>query len=43
MEKDKSHLTGAAKFIHVWLLENGQWKFSRGISYDHHAEKESLH
>lgn len=29
------YLTSVAKFIHVWSLENGDWKLSRGISYDH--------
>lgn len=30
------YLTSIAKFIHVWTIENAEWKFSRGISYDHH-------
>lgn len=27
--------TGVAKFTHLWLLENGNWKMARIISYDH--------
>lgn len=38
-EKDNTeYITGVARFTHVWLLENGEWKLSRSISYDHHNE-----
>lgn len=28
-------LTNIARYTHVWLLENGQWKLARGLSFDH--------
>lgn len=27
--------TSKAKFIHLWMLQNGEWKFYRGLSFDH--------
>lgn len=36
VEKDKpEYLTSVAKFVHVWMLENGDWKLGRGLSFDH--------
>lgn len=29
-----------AKFTHVWMLKDGQWKIKRELSYDHHLQKE---
>lgn len=26
---------GSFKFLHVWKYENGKWKITRAISYDH--------
>jgi CubicO group peptidase (beta-lactamase class C family) len=31
--------TANGKFIHTWLLENGQWKLYRVASYDHQQPK----
>jgi CubicO group peptidase (beta-lactamase class C family) len=36
VEENKSeYLTSVAKFSHVWILENGDFKLSKGLSYDH--------
>ncbi len=36
VEDNKSeYLTSIAKFTHVWILENGEFKFTKGLSYDH--------
>jgi len=36
LEKDKpEYFTSKAKFTHVWLLENNEWKLVKGLSYDH--------
>ena len=29
--------SGQAKFTHVWLIKNKEWKMSRVLSYHHHA------
>ncbi|MBK6480113.1 MAG: nuclear transport factor 2 family protein [Saprospiraceae bacterium] len=35
-EKDKPrYLTSTAKFTHVWIIEGGEWKLKRILSYDH--------
>jgi hypothetical protein len=35
-EKGKAeYRDGLAKFTHLWLLEQGEWKMSRILSYDH--------
>lgn len=38
-ENGKEQLTGKAKFTHLWLLKDGQWKMSRVFSYDHAGAK----
>jgi CubicO group peptidase (beta-lactamase class C family) len=35
-EKDKApYFTSYAKFTHLWLLDKGEWKLKRVLSYDH--------
>lgn len=36
---EKERFASAAKFTHVWLLENGEWKLSKSLSYDHQTDK----
>jgi CubicO group peptidase (beta-lactamase class C family) len=36
VEGNKSeYLTSFAKFTHVWILDNGDFKLTKGLSYDH--------
>lgn len=36
VEADQSeYLSSVAKFTHVWILENGEFKLSKGLSYAH--------
>lgn len=36
IEKNQAeYLTTVAQFTHIWILENKQWKFSKGFSYNH--------
>jgi CubicO group peptidase (beta-lactamase class C family) len=34
-ENQYEYLTSSAKFTHVWILENGDFKLTKGLSYDH--------
>lgn len=29
------YITSFAKFTHVWVLENNEWRLIKGLSYDH--------
>lgn len=36
VDNNKSeYLTSIAKFTHVWIIENGDFKLTKGLSYDH--------
>ena len=37
-ENKAAYFTSIAKFTHVWLLEDGMWKLSRSLSYNHKTE-----
>lgn len=34
-ENQYEYLTSIAKFTHVWILDNGDFKLSKGLSYNH--------
>ena len=36
---DPKEAVGEGKFIHLWRYENGAWKITRVVSYDHRAHK----
>ena len=40
-EGKPEYFTSIARFTHLWLLENGKWKFARGLSYDHQTVDET--
>jgi ketosteroid isomerase-like protein len=35
--KDDAEAVGEAKFIHIWRNQDGIWKITRVISFDHHT------
>ncbi len=38
-EGEDARKTNTAKFTHLWILENGDWKLKRVLSYDHQVPK----
>ncbi|WP_276876735.1 serine hydrolase [Chryseobacterium joostei] len=41
-EKEKNQaekLVGGASFTNLWTLENGDWKLTRSLSFDHHSKE----
>ncbi|MDO9275831.1 MAG: DUF4440 domain-containing protein, partial [Lutibacter sp.] len=38
IEKRKEVFGSSAKFTHLWLLENGVWKLTKSLSYDHQVQ-----
>ncbi len=39
IDGEDAHKTSTAKFTHLWIVENGDWKLKRVLSYDHQAPK----
>lgn len=35
--KEPKYQTSTAQFTHLWILEEGDWKLKRVLSYDHHS------
>ena len=38
-EGEDAHKTTTARFTHLWVVENGNWKLKRVLSYDHQVPK----
>ncbi|MFT5859667.1 MAG: hypothetical protein ACI865_001771 [Flavobacteriaceae bacterium] len=38
-EGEESSKTNTARFTHLWIIENGDWKLKRVLSYDHQVPK----
>jgi hypothetical protein len=39
IEENPERFASMAKFTHLWILENGEWKLLRSLSYDHQTKK----
>jgi hypothetical protein len=39
IEGNPERFASMAKFTHLWILENGEWKLLRSLSYDHQTKK----
>jgi len=35
------YITSIAKFTHVWILENNEWRLVKGLSYDHRTQNKN--
>lgn len=42
-DKNEYQKGDIAKFTHVWMLVNGEWKIKRELSYDHHNSSTDEH
>lgn len=38
-EGEDARKTNTARFTHLWIIENGDWKLKRVLSYDHQVPK----
>lgn len=38
-EGENAIKTNTARFTHLWIIENGEWKLTRVLSYDHQVPK----
>ncbi|MEN5306965.1 serine hydrolase [Chryseobacterium cucumeris] len=39
MGNQAEKLVGEAKFTHLWILENGEWKLKNSLSFNHHPKQ----
>jgi hypothetical protein len=39
IEGEKARKTNTARFTHLWIIEDGNWKLKRVLSFDHHVPK----